>query len=64
VQKNRRELPREFTQVPRVAGSAVFGFNEHATLLNSFLNFTTKNCFTCIYSQGTVVQNNIAQDGC
>ena len=34
VRKNRRELPREFTQVPRVAGSSVLGFNEHATLVS------------------------------
>ena len=34
VRKNRRELPREFTEKKSEAGSSLFGFNEDATLVS------------------------------
>ena len=34
IRKNRRELPREFTEKRREAGTSIFGFNEDASLVS------------------------------
>ena len=57
MRKNRRELPREFTQVPRVAGSAVFGFNEHATLVS----YTPKKNKTVVLLSSEHTQADVDQ---